>query len=166
MKRNKKTGYIAYAGVIAAVYVVMTYVTNALGLANGAIQCRFSEALCVLPAFTPAAVPGLFIGCFLSNIFTGAAAPDVVFGSLATLIGAVGTYFFAKKKMPALTFPLPAIIANTVIIPFVLKFAYTGSDGTLWFFAATVGAGEIISCGILGMLLYYSLKKHSEVLFK
>ena len=166
MKRNKRISYIAYAGVIAAVYVVLTYITNAFGLANGAIQCRISEALCVLPAFTPAAVPGLFIGCLLSNVLTGAPAPDIIFGSLATLIGAVGTYLLAKKKIHAFTYPLPAIIANTFIIPLVLKFAYAGIEGTLWFFAITVGIGEIISCGILGMMLYYSLKKNSELLFK
>ena len=166
MKKNKRIRYIAYAGVIAAVYVVMTYVTNAFGLANGAIQCRFSEALCVLPAFTPAAGPGLFIGCLLSNFLTGAPAPDIIFGSLATLIGAIGTYFLARKKINPLTFPLPAIIANTVIIPLVLKFAYTDIDGALWFFAVTVGIGEIISCGILGMLLYYSLQKSAKLLFK
>ena len=166
MKNKKRIRYIVYSGIIAAVYVVMTYVTNAFGLANGAIQCRFSEALCVLPAFSPAAVPGLFIGCLLSNILTGAALPDVVFGSLATLIGAVGTYFLAQKKAHPIAFPLPAIISNTVIIPLVLKYAYVDIEGTLWFFAVTVGIGEIISCGILGCILYYALNKKRNQIFK
>ena len=166
MKKNKRISYITYAGLIAAVYVVMTYITNAFGLANGVIQCRFSEALCVLPAFTPAAIPGLFVGCLLSNIFTGAPVPDVIFGSLATLIGAVGTHYLAKKKIHPIAFPLPAIISNTVIIPLVLKFAYADIEGSLWFFAVTVGIGEIISCGILGMMLYFSLCKNSDKIFK
>ena len=77
------------AAIIAALYVVLTYLAGMLGLASGAIQIRFSEALTILPVFTPAAIPGLFAGCILSNLFTGCALPDIVVGSLATLIGAV-----------------------------------------------------------------------------
>lgn len=153
-----KARYLTNAAIIAAVYIVLTLLTNALGLANGAIQVRFSEALCILPMFTPAAIPGLFIGCMLSNIFTGCIFWDVVFGSLATLIGAVFTYNLRKYRKLAI---LPPIISNTVIVPFVLKFAY-GLPAGLWYFIITVGIGEILSCGVLGTLLYRYLKKYKN----
>jgi len=155
-----KARYLTNAAIIAAVYIVLTLITNALGLANGAIQVRISEAMCVLPMFTPAAIPGLFIGCLLSNIFTGCVVWDVIFGSLATLIGAVFTYNLRKYKRLAL---LPPIIANTAIIPFVLKFAY-GLPSGLWYFIITIGIGEIISCGVLGTLLYGYLKKYKKII--
>ena len=84
---NKKTTFIVHAAVIAALYVVLTLIANALGLANHAIQIRISEALTILPLFTPAAIPGLFIGCILANFLTGCLIWDIVFGSLATLLG-------------------------------------------------------------------------------
>ena len=93
---NRKTLYLVHAAVIAALYVVLTLLANALGLANYAIQVRFSEALTILPFFTPAAIPGLFVGCILSNLLTGCMPLDVVFGSLATLAGALGTYFLSS----------------------------------------------------------------------
>ena len=155
-----KARYLTNAAIIAAVYIVLTLITNALGLANGAIQVRISEAMCVLPMFTPSAIPGLFIGCMLSNIFTGCVIWDVIFGSLATLIGAVFTYNLRKYRRLAL---LPPIIANTVIISFVLKFAYGIPDGLLYFII-TVGIGEIISCGVLGTLLYGYLKKYKKII--
>lgn len=89
--RNKKVLFLTQAAVIAAIYVVLTIFISAFNLASGAIQVRISEALTILPFFTPAAIPGLAIGCLLSNLLTGAAVYDVVFGSLATLLGAVGT---------------------------------------------------------------------------
>ena len=153
-----KTKYLTSAAIIAALYVVLTLITNLLGLANGAIQVRFSEALCVLPLFTPAAIPGLFLGCLISNILTGCVVWDVIFGSLATLIGAVFTYNMRKYKRLAV---LPPIISNTLIIPFVLKFAY-GLPSGLWYFIITVGIGEILSCGVLGTLLYQYLKKFKK----
>ena len=89
--RNKKVLLIVQAALIAAIYVVLTYFISAFNLASGAIQVRISEALTILPVFTPAAIPGLFIGCLLSNLLTGCMPLDVVFGSLATQIGACGT---------------------------------------------------------------------------
>ena len=154
----KKTRYLTTAAIIAAIYIILTLITNALGLANGAIQVRFSESLCILPIFTPAAIPGLFIGCFLSNILTGCIFWDVLFGSLATLIGAVFTYNLRKYKKAAL---VPPIISNTLIIPFVLKFAY-GLPAGLWYFMLTVCIGEIISCGVLGSFLYRYLNKYKK----
>ena len=155
MKNRKKIRSIAVGAVIAALYVVLTYFANMLGLANGVIQVRLSEILTVMPVFTFAAVPGLFIGCIISNILTGCALWDIVFGSLATLIGALGTYFLRKYKILAV---LPPILANAIIVPFVLLFVYS-FEGTYWYFFATVGAGEVISCGIFGTILLKSLEK-------
>lgn len=164
MKSRNKIKYITNAAIIAALYVVLTYAASALGLASGPIQCRLSEALCVLPAFTPAAVPGLFVGCLLSNMLTGCIALDVIFGSVATLLGAAGTYFLSKFGANRFTFSLPTILSNTLIVPFVIKYAY-GGEGAIWYFVLTVGAGEIISCGILGTVLYLCLKKSARHIF-
>ena len=150
-----KTQFLTQSALIAALYVVLTYVSNMFGLASGAIQVRISEALTVLPAFTPAAVPGLVIGCFTANLLTGAAIWDIIFGSLATFLGAVGTYYFGKNRYLAAAFP---IMANTLIIPFVLKMAYGVAEGYSFLFL-TLFAGEFISCGILGALLYSGMKK-------
>ncbi|MGN0167722.1 MAG: QueT transporter family protein [Acetatifactor sp.] len=157
---NKKVLFIAHAAVIAALYVVLTFVANAFGLANYAVQVRFSEALTILPFFTPAAIPGLTLGCLLSNILTGCALPDIIFGTLATLIGAVGTYLLRRNKWLA---PIPPIVANTIIVPFVLLYAY--EIRPLWLSFLTVGAGEIISCGILGIILLNVLNKYKKQLF-
>ncbi len=154
--------FIAQAAMIAALYVVLTFIANAFGLANYAIQVRFSEALTILPFFTPAAIPGLFVGCMLSNILTGCMPLDVVFGSLATLIGACGAYALRKYKW--LT-PLPPIVANTIIVPFVLAYVYR-FEGSIPYFMLTVGIGEVISCGILGMILLFSLQKYANRIFK
>ena len=147
---------------IAALYVVLTLLANALGLANYAIQVRFSEALTILPFFTPAAIPGLTIGCLLSNLLTGCMPLDILFGSLATLLGAVGTYLLRKRQWMA---PLPPILANTVIVPFVLAYVYQ-FEGSIPYFMLTVGIGEILSCGVLGMILMGVLMKYRNVLFK
>ena len=155
MKKTTNVTLLVQAAMIAALYVVLTIIANALGLASQAIQVRFSEALTILPYFTPAAIWGLFVGCILANFLTGAAIPDVVFGSLATLIGAFLTYRLRKHKWLA---PIPPIISNAVIIPPVLLFAY--GIRPLWFSFITVTAGEIISCGILGMLLLFTLEKY------
>ena len=152
---KSKTRYIARSAAIAALYLVLTYITSLFGLASGVIQVRFSEALTVLPALLPEAVPGLFVGCLLANVLTGSVALDVVFGSLATLIGAYGTYLLRRKPYFA---ALPPIISNTLIIPFVLAFVYK-FDGSLWYFALTVGIGEIISCGIFGTALIHCMLK-------
>ena len=158
MKRSSK--FIAHSAIIAALYVVLTYFANALGLANGAIQVRFSESLTVLPVFTPAAIPGLFLGCLISNILSGCIFWDVVFGSLATLLGAIFTRILKNYKKIAC---IPPILSNTIIIPFVLKFAY-GLPAGIGYFILTVGIGEIISCGILGMILLFYLEKHKNAI--
>ncbi len=159
--KNSKTLFIAQAALIAALYVVLTLLANSLGLANYAIQLRFSEALTILPFFTPAAIPGLFLGCLISNLLTGAIVWDIVFGSLATLIGAVGTYLLRRCKWLA---PLPPIAINTLTVPFVLHFAYR-FPGSIPFFMLTVGIGEILSCGVLGILLLLVLQKYKKYFF-
>lgn len=160
MKHNVR--FLCHAALIAALYVALTFLAALLGLSSGVIQVRFSEAMCVLPAFTGAAVPGLFVGCLLANLLTGCVLPDVIFGSLATLIGAVGAYFLRKNKWLV---PLPTVVANTLIIPPILRFAY-GAEGSLPYFALTVGIGEILSAYVLGLLLYAVLNKYKAQLFK
>ena len=161
---NKKNIYLlTQAAMIAALYVVLTFIANAFGLANYSVQVRFSEALTILPFFTPAAIPGLFIGCLISNILTGCAIPDIIFGSLATLIAAFGTWELRGIGNVFLS-PLPPILANTIIVPFVLRYAY--GIRPLWLSFLTVGAGEIISCGILGLLLAFTLNKYRAQIFR
>ena len=155
----KRTKTITQAAIIAALYVVLTFIANAMGLASGAIQIRLSEALTILPYFTPAAIPGLFVGCLLSNILVGDALFDIIFGSIATLIGALGTYLLRKSKW--LT-PIPPILSNTIIVPLVLIYAYGVSDA-LPYLMLTVGIGEVISAGLLGMILLKSLEKHRDI---
>ena len=159
---NKKALFITQAAMIAALYVVLTVFINAFNLASGAIQVRISEALTVLPFFTPAAIPGLFIGCLISNIVTGCLPWDVVFGSMATLIGALGTYALRKYKFLA---PIPPILANALIVPIILIKVYAIPDA-YWFLLLTVGAGEVISCGILGMILLFALNKYKDTIFR
>ena len=156
--KNKGTKFITVSAIIAALYVVLTMLANAMGLANFAIQVRFSEALTILPIFTGAAIPGLFIGCLISNLISGCVIWDIVFGSIATLIGAFGTYFLKKYKF--LPF-VPPIVANSLIVPFVLVYAYR-IEGTLLFFMLTVAIGEIISCGVLGYFLRNGLEKYGK----
>ena len=152
---------MAQAAMIAALYVVLTMVFAPFSFRE--IQVRVSEALTILSAFTPAAVPGLFIGCLLANLLGGAAVPDVIFGSLATLIGAFFTWKL-RNKHPFLA-PVPPILSNMLIIPFVLRYAY-GVPMAIPLMMLTVGFGEVLSCGVLGMLLYYALKKSQKQLFK
>ena len=167
--RNKKVTMITQGAIIAALYVVLTMIANAMGLSNYAIQVRFSEALCILPFFTVAAIPGLTVGCLIANIMTGALIWDVLFGSLATLLGAIGTYVLRKHKVLMM---FPPVIANAVIVPFVLRYGY----GITWmfhevewsipYFALTVGIGEIISVCGLGGVLFKALLPYKSVIFK
>lgn len=160
MKNSKKSvRYITQGAVIAAIYVVLVFVFNYWSF--GPIQFRIAEALTILPYFTPAAIPGLFVGCLIANITGGAIIWDIVFGSIATLIGAFGTYLLRSHKWLA---PIPPIVANAIIVPFVLKYAY-GSEGMFVYFMGTVGLGEIIVCGVLGMLLLFALNKYRNQLF-
>ncbi|MBO5351753.1 MAG: QueT transporter family protein [Lachnospiraceae bacterium] len=168
MKTNQNIMSLVTAAMIAALYVVLSFAINAFGLASGAIQVRVSEALTILPYFTPSAIPGLAIGCLLFNLLSGAAILDVVFGTLATLLGAIGSYFAGKaaKKVKWAKFlvPVPPVLTNAFIIPWVLKTAY-GLTDAYWYLFATIGIGEVISCGILGILLLFALQPLRGTLF-
>ena len=145
---------------IAALYVAFSFIAYSFGLSgNAVVQMRLSEMLTVLPAFMPAAIPGLAIGCLLSNLLTGCAVWDVIFGTLATLLGAIGTFLLRKNKWLA---PLPPILANTMILPPVLATVYGGA--TIPVFILTVGLGEIVCCGILGEILVFFMKKYQSKL--
>ena len=159
--KNRGVLFLTQGALIAALYVVLTLVANALGLASGAIQIRISEALTILPYFTAAAIPGLTIGCFLANLLAGGIIWDVIFGSLATLLGALLTYALRQHRRLA---PLPPIVANMLIVPPILMFAY-GFPGAWWYFVLTIGIGEFISCGLLGSALLRLLEKHRAILF-
>ena len=161
--RNKKVLFIVQAALIAAIYVALTYLSSIAGLASGTIQVRISEALCILPVFTTAAIPGLWLGCFLANMLTGGIPVDVVCGSIATLIGAFFTYQLRNKNR--VLAPLPPIIANTVIVPFVLRYGY-GVALPIPFMMLTVGVGEVVGGGVLGLVLYTALNRYKNVIFK
>ena len=197
---NSRTKYLTEGAAIGALYVVLTLIANMVGLSSGLIQIRFSEALTVLPYFTPAAVPGLFVGCLVANLITGAQPLDVILGAVATLIGAYGTYVisgrrggksegrrafdkcdashdssseclgasgdsrFKKSKFRKYLACVPPIISNTLIIPFILVYVY-GLKDSLLLCMGFVGIGEIISCGVLGIILLRVLEKRRGVLF-
>ena len=159
---RKKIIYIAQAGVVAALYTVLTIIAAGFDLASGAIQVRFSEALCILPYFTHAAVPGLTIGCLISNLVTGCALPDIIFGSLATFIGAVGSYHLRHNRYLC---SVPPSVSNMLIISFILTYAYH-IPGGIPYFMVTVGIGEMISCMVLGQILLTALKPFKGRVFR
>ncbi len=144
---------------IAAIYVVLTLISSFMGLSSGAIQLRLSEALCLLPLIFPEAIAGLTIGCALANLITGSVFWDIVFGSLATLIGALGAY--AMKGLPIkfdFLKTFPTVIANALILPLVLMWAYGIEDGYL-VLAVSVGIGEFVCATVFGTALYHAIKK-------
>ena len=151
--------YLVHGAVIAAIYVVLTL--NFMPISYGPIQFRISEALCVLPYFTPAAVPGLFAGCLLSNLTGGLPVMDVVCGSLATLIGALGSRYLRRHRWCVC---IPPILANALIVPWVLRFAY-GSQDLIPFMMLTVGIGEVLAVGVLGNALLVTLERYRTVIF-
>lgn len=157
--QDKHVYFMVYGAAIAAIYVALTMSFSAISF--GPVQFRISEILCILPYFTPAAIPGLFIGCFLSNLLCGAAAMDVVFGSIATLIGAVGSYLLRKNKWLVC---LPPILANMIIVPWVLRYAY-GSTDLIPVAMVTVGIGEVLAIGVLGNLLLVTLERYRHFIF-
>ena len=158
--KNKNVSFLVQGAAIAAVYVVLTVLFAPFSY--GEIQVRISEALTILPFFTPVAIPGLFVGCFLANLLGGAIPVDIIFGSLATLIGAVGSYALRRNKFLV---PIPPIVANMVIVPLVLRFGY-GVNLPIPLMMLTVGIGEVISCGVLGLILLLGLEKYKGTIFK
>ncbi len=157
--KNKTTLFLVQAAMIAAIYVVLTMVFAPISY--GEVQVRISEALTVLPFFTGAAIPGLFVGCLLANILGGCILPDIIFGSIATLIGAVFSYMLRKNRYLV---PVPPIVSNTIIVPFVLRYGY-GIELPIPMMMLTVGIGEVISCGVIGLLLLFALERYGSKIF-
>ena len=160
---SEKTKAMTRCALVGAMYVVLTLLSNVLGLASGAVQLRVSEALCVLPSFSPATSWGLFVGCIISNLITGCNVFDIIFGSLATLIAGLIT---AKIKNKYLA-PIPTVVANTIVVPLVIIFTYTKELSASAYFITLLGvfAGEVLSAYVLGIILYGALKKKSDILF-
>lgn len=156
---NKRTLYVTQAAVIAALYVVLVFVFQYSSF--GPIQFRIAEALTILPYFTAAAIPGVAIGCLLSNILF-ADILDVIFGTAATLIAAYLSYLLRDKKFLV---PVPPILVNAIIIPWVLKLAYFEAN-PIPYMMLTIGAGQLVSAGIIGMVLLFSLEKVKHIIFK
>ena len=164
MKKNS-TLYLTRGALIAALYVALTYLATLFGLSSGVIQFRFSEALCILPIFMPEAIVGLTVGCLISNILAGCVVWDVIFGTLATLIGAIGARLLRRLPRRFIWLStLPTILANSVIVPFVLLYAY-GAAGGYFYFMLTVFIGEAVCAGVLGSILYYTLIKTKASFF-
>ena len=158
-QRKNASIRLTRAAIIAALYVVLTYLSSIVGLSSGVIQVRLSEMLCIMPLFFPEAIAGLYIGCTLANILTGSLALDVIFGSIATLLGATGAYLLKKFKGKLVwVTTLPTVIANALIVPPILIYTY-GAEESFLFIMLTVGAGELISATIFGTALFFSLKR-------
>ena len=155
--KNKGLRSITYSAIIGAMYVVLTWLSNAFGLASGAVQLRLGEALAILPYFTPSAIPGLVIGCLISNISMGCSLLDIIVGTIATLLGAIGTSKLKNKYLS----PIPPILANTILVPFVVIASYT-HDWSIGSYLLTLGgvfAGEVVSVYIFGIVLLIAIEK-------
>ncbi len=167
---KKKIYYIVESALISALYIGLTLIGNLLGLSFGHLQFRISEVLVILPIFTPSAISGLAVGCFISNITSSLGPVDMLFGTLATLIAAMLTYYLRKitvKGFPVFSF-LPAIVINALIIGMEINI-FLPVDASVWGFvmsALSVGAGEAAVCIFLGIPLYFALKKYGFTLEK
>ena len=149
----KNTRFLAEAAVIAALYFVLTILFAPISY--GVIQIRISEVLTILPIFTPAAIPGLFTGCLISNIFGGYGVLDIVFGSVATLIAAFLTGVFKKRPAAAMVFP---VLVNAVIVG-ALLYVQISAQMPIYMYMLYVAAGEFVSCYFAGLPVYYALKR-------
>lgn len=158
-KSRFTTKQLATAGIIAAIYTVMSLLSSVFGIAYGPIQCRFSEALTVLPFFLPEAIPGLFIGCIVTNLMSTVGPLDLILGSLATLLAALWTRRMPNKWLA----PLPPVLCNAVIIGAMIAWYEVGFTEAFWgmfaFNALTVGIGQILACYGLGLLLIKALSR-------
>lgn len=170
MKQKNKTNFLVLGGLIAAIYAVATYFAAAMGLAYGGIQFRLSEALTILPVFTPAAIPGLIIGCFIGNIGSPFGMIDVLLGTFATAFAALCTYLTRKitfKKIPLLAFVFP-VIFNAIIVGTEVAWFLPKGFSLLGFLvsAIQVAAGEFVVCFGLGIPFYLLTKKYENRFFK
>lgn len=150
---SKRVKLLAQGGAIAALYVLLTLILPLT--IPGSVELRLSEALTVLPVLTPAAIPGLAVGCVLANLMHGAEMLDVVFGSLATLLAACGTYFFRKNIWIAALMPA---VSNGVIVGLLLYFVYA-VPMPLYVCMLSVAAGEAIICCLVGVPMVRGLRK-------
>ena len=157
---KNKTKFITMSAAISAIYVVLTIVFAPISFL--AVQVRIAEALTALPMFSLAAIPGLFIGCLFGNLLGGTVVWDIVFGSIATLIGAVGSYLLRKNRWLV---PVPPIVSNSLIVPFVLKYAY-GMDLPIPVLILDIFIGELLGCYVLGELLISVIEKTGTKLFE
>ena len=146
------TKKLVQGALIGALYAALTLA--AAPISFGLMQVRVSEALCILPFFTSAAVPGLFIGCL------------VVFGSLATLLAALLTRWFKKRGLSKWLAPLPAVVVNALIVGALMALVYMPGEVTFLVAAAYVGAGQAIACYGFGMPLLYVLERYGGKLFR
>ena len=158
-----RTRQLTLAALTAAAYAVLSYFGSIFGITYGPIQCRFSEALCVLPFFLPETVWGLGVGCLIANLLSPYGVLDIVVGSAATLLAALLT---ARCKKMWLA-PLPPVLTNTVLIGLVLAYEQACTSAAFWptygFNALTVGLGEVVACYGLGMLLLWRLSKSTAL---
>ncbi|HEX3016642.1 MAG TPA: QueT transporter family protein [Caproicibacter sp.] len=171
-QRSNRVLYLALGAVIAALYAVLTYAAGIAGLAYGPVQFRFSEALTVLPMFTPAAIPGLTIGCLLSNIFSGYGIYDLIFGTAATLLAAILTRAVRKVRyrgIPVLA-PLPPVIINALVVGLEITVVAGGKLDLasfnwilFWSNAGSVGLGELVICYVLGLPLAMIIERNKKL---
>ena len=152
-KKNK----IVHAAIIAAVYAVLTLALAPVSF--GPVQCRVSEALCILPMFFAEAVPGLAIGCLIANLCIGSIY-DIIFGTIATLVAAFGTRLCRKNKWIAMLFP---VVLNAVVVGGYIGL-FTGTNMAVWLCMCSVGAGEAVACYGIGMPLCGLAEKLKESL--
>jgi uncharacterized membrane protein len=159
--------HLVQGAMIAAIYTVLTYLAALAGLAYGPVQFRFSEALTILPVFTASAVPGLTVGCLLANVFSGYGIYDMVFGTAATLIAAVGTRLLRNVRfrgVPVLA-PLPPVLVNAVIVGAEIVILSPGGFAwaAFWTAACQVGLGELVVCYVLGLPLAILIEKNKTL---
>lgn len=172
MTQSQHIRYLVQSAMIAALYAILTLIAASLGWAYGPVQFRFSEALTILPIFTPAAIPGLALGCLISNLGSQLGIIDWIFGTLATLSAAIFTYMLRNIRIKNVPFiaPLPPVICNAMIIG--IEIAYTMPSGFSWagFLSAalSVGAGELVICYALGLPFAILLQKTgaARIMFK
>lgn len=164
-KNQNRIRFTVEGALIAAAYIGLTLISNLLNLAYGPIQLRFSEALTILPVFSAAAVPGLAIGCFFSNLLSTLGPIDMVFGTAATLAAALLSRMFRNiifKNIPVVSILSPVAV-NAIAIGVEINLFFLPDGASFFGFAIsalTVGAGELVTCVLLGLPLYFTVKKH------